>query len=705
MRLNLIFLTALLIVGVLIASGDVNPLLEKWNGPYSGVPAFDKVKVSDFKPALETAMAENLKEIEAIANNKEAPDFKNTIEALENSGGTINRVSAVYGVWSSTMNTGDFQAVEKEMEPKLAAFRDKITQNEKLFQRIEAVYNAREKTKLTPEQQRLTWVYYDNFVRAGAKLDPKAKKRLAEINQQLAGLFTKFSQNLLADEGSVSYLKEQDLAGLPQWLRDAAAASAADKDRKGEWAILNTRSSVEPFLTYSDRRDLREKIWRTFSNRGDNGDEHDNNKTITEILKLRAERAKLIGYPTHANWRIANSMAKTPEKAMELMEQVWPAAVARVREEVADMQAIADQEGAKFKIAPWDYRYYAEKVRKAKYDLDMNEIKPYMQLEKLREGQFWVAGKLYGFQFSEIRNVPTAMADIRVWEVKDNNGKHVGLWYFDPYARTGKRSGAWMNSYRSQQHLNNVTPIVSNNSNFVKSKPGEPVLISWTDAETMFHEFGHALHGLNSRVTYPTLAGTRVPRDYVEFPSQIHEKFLITPEVLSKFALHHQTNQPLPKELSDKIKKAETFNQGFEVTEYLASALVDMKLHLADSTNVDPDTFEREALKELGMPEEIVMRHRLPHFFHLFSSDSYSAGYYSYLWSEVLDADAYNAFLEAGSPYDPATAKRFQEMILSAGNTVDPAEAFRKFRGRDPKIDAYLKTKNFPVGSTAGARK
>ena len=705
MRVKLSFMITFMILATVVhATTEVNPLLEEWKGAYSGVPPFDKVKVSDFKPALEAAMTENLSEIDAIANNSEAPTFTNTIEAMELSGKKMNRVGSVYGVWSTTMNNSDFQAVEREMAPKLAAFRDKITQNEKLFRRIEAIYNSADKSKLTPEQQRLTWVYYDNFVRAGSKLDAKAKERLAQINQELAGQFTKFSQNLLAEEeGHTLYLKEQDLGGLPQSVRDAAAASAAQKEHKGEWAILNTRSSVEPFLTYSDRRDLREKVWRTFYSRGDNNDEHDNNKVIAEILKLRAERAKLIGYPTHAHWRIANSMAKTPEKAVELMQQVWPAAVGRVREEVADMQAIADKEGAGFKIAAWDYRYYAEKVRKAKYALDMNEIKPYMQLEKLREGQFWVAEQLYGFHFTPVQNVPVAIPDIRVWEVKDKNGKHVGLWYFDPYARDGKRSGAWMNSYRIQQHLKNATPIVSNNSNFVKGKPGEPVLISWTDAQTMFHEFGHALHGLNSNAIYPSLAGTSVPRDYVEFPSQIHEKFLITPEVLSKFALHYQTNQPLPKELSDKIKKADTFNQGFQVTEYLASALVDMKLHLADGTNIDADAFEREALKELGMPDEIVMRHRLPQFSHLFSSDNYSAGYYSYLWSEVLDADAYNAFLEAGSPYDPETAKRFKDVVMSVGNTIDPAEGFRKFRGRDPKIDAYLKTKNFPVASTAGS--
>ncbi|HET6266618.1 MAG TPA: M3 family metallopeptidase [Acidobacteriota bacterium] len=681
-----------------------NPLLAKWTGPYGGVPPFDKVKVSDFKPALEAAMDENLHEVDAIANNAAPPNFKNTIEALEHAGATFNRVGSVYGIWSSTMNTGDFQPVQKEMDPKIAAFNDKITQNEKLFKRIEAVYNSPEKASLTPEQQRLTWVYYDNFVRYGAKLDATAKARVAEINQRLATLFTSFSQNLLADEsGYVLYLKESDLAGLPQSVKDAAGSAAEEKGHKGEWAILNTRSSMEPFLTYSDRRDLREKVWRTYYNRGDNGDEHDNNKIITEILQLRAERAKLFGFPTHAHWRVSNQMAKTPENAMNLMMQVWPAAVARVHEEVKDMQAIADKEGAGIKIAPWDYRYYAEKVRKAKYDLDMNEVRPYLQLEKMREAVFWAAGQLYGFKFTEIHGVPTVTPDIRVWEVTDAQGKHVGLWYFDPYARTGKQSGAWMNEYRPQQGLENVHAIVSNNTNFIKGKPDEPILISWIDATTLFHEFGHALHGLNSNVMYPTLAGTNVPRDFVEFPSQMNENFLSTDEVLTRFAVHYQTGKPIPKELVDKIEKAATFNQGFQVTEYLAGALVDMKLHLSTAATIDPDAFEKDALKELGMPEEIVMRHRTPQFAHIFSSDGYSAGYYSYLWSEVLDHDAFDAFLETGNAFDPATAKRYHDDIMSVGNTVDPAQAYRNFRGRDPKIDAYLKAKGFPVPAAASA--
>jgi len=434
-----------------------------------------------------------------------------------------------------------------------------------------------------------------------------------------------------------------------------------------------------------------------FVNRGDNGDEHDNHSTITEILQLRAERAKLLGFPTHAHWRLQNAMAKTPERAMELMLAVWKPAVARVHEEVADMQALADKEDAKIKIEPWDYRFYAEKVRKARYDLDQNEVKPYLQLEKLREGIFWVAGELFGFNFTPVTKVPVAHPDIRVWEVTDKATKrHIGLWYFDPYARAGKRSGAWMNAYRSQERVNGViTTIVSNNANFAKGKPGEPLLISWDDAVTMFHEFGHALHGLNSNVTYPSLSGTAVPRDYVEFPSQLMEHWLSTPEVLQRFAVHYQTGQPIPQALVDRIQRSATFNQGFATVEYLASALVDMKLHLAGDRKIDPDAFERETLAELGMPHEIVMRHRPTHFNHIFSSDAYSAGYYSYLWSDVLTADAFGAFVEAGGPYDHKVAERLRQNIFSVGNTIDPAEAYRAFRGRDPKIEALMKKRGF----------
>jgi peptidyl-dipeptidase Dcp len=687
---------------------NTNPLLSKWTGPYGGVPPFDQIKVEHFKPALEAAIEENRREISAIANDPAAPTFENTIAALEDSGRTYNDVTTFYGIWSSTLNGPQFQAIEREMAPRLAAFADEITQNEKLFRRIEAVYTSPEKAKLTPEQQRLTWVYYTSFVRSGAKLDAAAKKRMAEINQRLASLYTGFSQNVLADEEGYTVVleSEADLAGLPDSVRAGAAAAAEARGLKGKWVITNTRSSMEPFLTYSSRRDLREKVWRNYVNRGDNGDARDNNKHISEILKLRAERAKLLGYPTHAHWRLENAMAKTPERAMALMEAVWKPAVARVREEVADMQAIANKQGATFKIEAWDYRYYAEQVRKAKYDLDQNEVKPYLQLDKLREGMFWVAGELFGFSFTPVSGVPVYHPDVAVWEVKDKaSGKHVGLWYFDPYARPGKRSGAWMNAYRDQERFRGErTTIVSNNSNFVKGKPGEPVLISWEDAETLFHEFGHALHGLNSRVTYPRLSGTAVARDYVEFPSQLLEHWLSTPEVLNTFALHYQTGKPIPQALVAKIEKASTFNQGFSTVEYLASALVDMKLHLAGDQTIDADAFERDTLTALGMPKEIVMRHRTPQFGHVFAGDGYSAGYYSYLWSDTLTADAYEAFTEGKGAYDRAVAERLRQNVFSVGNTVDPAEAYRSFRGKDAGIDALMRKRGFPVPVSAPAQ-
>jgi peptidyl-dipeptidase Dcp len=692
-----------------VAAPEQNPLLASWTGPYGGVPPFDKVQVAQFKPAMEAAIEANRREIATIANNPEAPTFENTLAALEDTGRTLNDVETLYGVWGSTLSGPEFQAIEREMAPKLAAFSDEITQNEKLFQRIEAVYNSPDKAKLTPEQQRLAWVYYTRFVRSGAKLDAAAKKRLSDINQRLASLYTGFSQNVLADEENYTVVleSEADLAGLPESVRAGAAAAAEARGQKGKWVITNTRSSMEPFLTYSDKRELREKVWRNYVNRGDNADTHDNNAGIAEILKLRAERAKLLGYATHAHWRLENAMAKTPERAMQLMEAVWKPAVARVGEEVADMQAIANKEGAKLKIEPWDYRYYAEKVRKAKYDLDQNEVKPYLQLEKLREGMFWVAGELFGFDFSPVTNVPVYHPDVRVWEVKDRtSGKHVGLWYFDPYARPGKRSGAWMNAYRNQERFKGeVTTIVSNNSNFVKGKPGEPVLISWEDAETLFHEFGHALHGLSSNVTYPTLAGTSVARDYVEFPSQLLEHWLGTPEVLNTYAVHAQTGQVIPRALVAKIDKAATFNQGFATVEYLSSALVDMKLHLAGEQNIDPDAFERDTLKALGMPKEIVMRHRTPQFTHVFAGDGYSAGYYSYLWSDTLTADAYEAFTEGKGPYDRGVAEKLRKNVFQVGNTVDPAEAYRAFRGREAGIDALMRKRGFPVPGAAAQKK
>ena len=683
-----------------------NPLLAPWMGPWGGVPPFGRFKVAELKPALETGMAENLAEIDRIAANPEPATFENTIAEMERSGHALDRVAAVYAIYTSTMNDAEVQAIEAEMEPKIAAFSDRIIQNSKLFARIAAVYESREKQPLSSEQQRLLWLRYTRFVRAGAKLDDAAKTRLSQLNQQLAGLYTKFRQDVLEEEKSqlVWIDREEDLAGLPPSLRQAAATAAVDHGKPGAWAILNTRSSVDPFLTWSSRRDLREKVWRMFTSRGDHGNATDNKQIITQVLQLRAERAKLLGYPTHAHWQLEDSMAKTPERAVALMEAVWKPAVARVHEEVADMQAIADREGARIRIAPWDYLFYAEKVRKAKYDLDENDLKPYLQLEKLREGMFWVAGQLFGLRFSPITDgsIPVYHPDVRVWEVTDAQGKHVGLWFFDPYARPGKTSGAWMNEYRPQSRLEGEIPvIVSNNANFVKGKPGEPILISWDDARTLFHEFGHALHGLNSRVTYPSLSGTSVPRDYVEFPSQLLERWLSTRPVLDRFALHYQTGQPMPAGLVQRIERTEKFNQGYSTVEYLSSALVDMKMHLAGATPIDPAKFERETLAALGMPAELVMRHRPTHFLHIFSGDGYSAGYYSYLWSDTLSADAYEAFLEHTGPYDKAVAQKLREHVFSVGNTVDPAEGYRAFRGHDAGIGALMRKRGFPYPAPA----
>ena len=673
-----------------------NPLIPKWTGPFGGVPPFDRVKVEHFKPALETAMAEHLEEIERIAADPATPTFENTFAALERAGRTLDRVGAVYNVFASTMRTPDFQEVEREMEPKLAAHRDRIVQNARLFKRIAAAYEGPERAKLDAEQQRLAWDKYTDFVRTGARLEEDAKKQLAQINQRLASLYTQFSQNVLADEGrSVLVESEAELEGLPEAQRCAAAAEAKARGHEGKWAILNTRSSVEPLLTLASNRQLREKVWREFVSRGDNNDAHDNKAVIGEIVRLRHDRARLLGYPTHAHWRLEKSMARTPERAIELMQALWKPALARAKEEIADMQALADRLGDGIRIEPWDYRYYAEKVRKQRYSIDNDEVAPYLQLDKLREAMFWVAGELLGLEFEEVQGVPVVNPDIRVWEVR-RGGKHVGLFYFDPYARPHKESGAWMNAYRNQERFDrDVSTIVSNNCNYMKPAPGEPVLVSWDDAVTLFHEFGHGLHGLASSVRYPSLSGTNVDRDYVEFPSQLLESWLPTREVLNRFARHCRTGEPMPEALLAKIEAASKFNKGFDNVEYLSSALVDMRLHLEPEKARDIAAFERAALEAIGMPREIVMRHRLPHFGHLFSGDSYSAGYYSYLWADTLSADAFEAFTEAGGAYDKKVATRLLENVFAAGNTRDPEEGYRAFRGKDAGIEALMRKRGF----------
>ena len=680
-----------------------NVLLAPWTGPYGGVPAFDKMDLTQLKPALESAMAAHLVELDAIANNPEPASFENTIVAMERSGQTLGRVFTYYGIWTSNLSSPEVRAVEQEMAPVLAAHFSKVTQNDKLFTRIKAVYEGDELKTLTGPQQRLTWLRYDGFASQGATLQGEAKDRYAAINQRLAELETTFSNNVLADEENyVTYLTAEQLGGLPESLVAAAAAAAKERGQEGKYAITNTRSSMDPFLTYSTERDLRESVWRTYYSRGDNGDAYDNNAVISEMLKLRDERVGLLGYDNYAQWQLQNRMAKTPERAMGLLMQMWPAAVARVKLEVADMQAIADAEGAKLKIAPWDYRYYAEKVRKAKYDLDSDEVKQYLQADKLRDALFYVAGELFNFQFTQITDgsVPVYHKDMTVWEVTDRTtGKHIGLWYQDPYARTGKRSGAWANAYREHDMLDGEhTVLASNNSNFIQGAPGEPVLLSWDDAETLFHEFGHALQALSSEVAYPGLSGS--VWDVVEFQSQLLERWLPTDEVTSKFLVHYKTGEPIPAGLVAKIKKAATFNSGYSTTEYLASALVDLKFHTTDPTDIDPDEFERTTLAELGMPEEIVMRHRSPQFSHVFSGEAYSAGYYSYMWAEVLTADAAEAFAEApGGFYDKELGAKLVKYLFAPQNSLDPEEAYRAFRGRDATIDALQRDRGFPVTS------
>ena len=677
-----------------------NPLLKSWSGPYGGVPDFKAYKVSDFQPAIEFAIKEKLQEIDAIVNNPEKPTFKNTIEALELSGEKLDRIHAVYGIYRSNLSTPEFNVVDTEMSPKLAEINDKLYQNEKLFSRIETLYKSDEKENLTKEQQRLLWLHYTDFVREGAELNEANKDKVAKINQELAGLFTAFSQKLLAEENNqyIELNTEADFDGLPEEFKNAAIAEAKERNLNVLGCIGNTRSSIEPFLTFSNRRNLREKAFDIFVKRGDNKNENDTNEILVSILRLRAEKAKILGFKNFAEWSLSNKMAKDPQKTLDLMNSVWKPAVEKVKNDVSAMQEMVDNEGGDFKIQPWDYRFYAEKVRKAQYDLDQNEIKQYLQLENLREGMFWVAGELFDLGFKQLFDVPVYHADVRVWEVNNKNtGEPIGLWYFDPYARVGKRSGAWMNSHRDQQKIKgNVLPIVSNNCNFIKGNSDEAVLISWDDATTLFHEFGHALHGLCSNVTYPSLSGTSVARDYVEFPSQLLEHWLGTPEVLNKFALHYKTNEPLSQSLVERIGKATNFNEGFATVETISSSFVDMKLHLATET-VDPDAFEEKVLSEINMPAEIVMRHRIPQFAHIFSSDGYAAGYYSYLWADVINADAYEAFLEGEGPFDKNVSERLYKTVLSVGNTIDNEEMYENFRGHAPQSDALMRARNFPI--------
>ncbi len=683
-----------------------HPLLAPWTGPYGGVPAFDRMDLAALRPAIEAGMAEHLAEIEAIANSDSAPTFENTIVAMERAGESLDRVMTYYGIWSSNLSSPEFRTIQGEMAPALAAHRSKITQNAALFARIRAVKESPSVADLPQDAQRLVDLVYKSFAKNGATLEGDAKTRYAAIQARLAELYTKFSNNVLADEeGYVLFLDEGQLGGLPGDFVAAAARAAASRGEAGRYAITNTRSSMDPFLTFSTERALREKVWRTYYSRAGNGDERDNYAVIAEILRLRHERVALLGFDNYAAWQLQDRMAQEPARVRALLESVWQASTARVAEEVADMQQLADSEGAAITIEPWDYRFYAEKVRRARYALDSGEVKQYLQLDKLRDAMFYVAGEVFGFRFTPVPagSVPTFHPDVEVFEVtRRDGGAHVGLFYLDPFARPGKRSGAWATTYRSHTSFDGEeTVLAANNSNFVAGSPGEPTLVSWDDATTLFHEFGHGLHYLTSGCAYPSLNGG--VRDFIEFQSQLLERWLLSDRVIEKFLVHHETGQPIPAELVAKIRKASTFNQGFATTEYLACALMDLAFHTADPTSLDPKAFEAAELGRLGMPTELVMRHRTPHFAHVFSGEGYATGYYGYMWADVLTADAAEAFAEAeGGFFDAEVAERLVTNLFAPGNSIDPTVAYRSFRGRDARIDALMRDRGFAAGPGGG---
>ncbi|HEX8301185.1 M3 family metallopeptidase [Sphingomonas sp.] len=691
------FLGGLMAHAQAAASIDASPLLKPWPGAYGGVPPWDKFAPAMFPPAFEVAMGELRRDIVAVRDSRARPSFKTVILPMESAGETMDRVQSAWGVYVSNLATKEVQAINREWSPRLTKFYDELFLDPKLFAKVKAAYDNRASEKLDAQQLRLLTRSYRGFVRRGAALSDAERAEVSRLNQALSTAYADFSRKVLTDEETWIVLDAGDLAGLPESYTASLKAAAEERKLPGKWAVVNTRSAIDPFLTNSTNRALREKVWRAFVGRGDNGDANDTKALVAEILKLRQQRATLLGFKNHAAFRMDDTMAETPANAMKLMMAVWPAARARVIEEVADMQAVADKEGAGIRIEPWDYRFYAEKVRKAKYDLNEGEVKPYFELRNMQQASFYAAGRLYDLDFKQVTDVPVFDPEVRTYEVTNrNNGKHVGIFYADNYARTGKRSGAWATRYRGQQELGGHRNVLaSNNNNFVKGGAGELTLISREDARTLFHEFGHALHSLLQNVTYPGLSGT--PRDFVEYPSQVNENWLLTRDVLDRYARHYKTGEPIPAALVDKIEKSATFNQGFITVEYLACAILDMQLHDREIPVTDIAAFEKEALAAIGMPREIALRHRLPQFNHLFASDAYSAGYYSYLWSETMDADTWAAFTDTGNAWDRKTADRFRETLLSTGNETDRKEAYRAFRGRDPDVKALFKRRGFPV--------
>ncbi len=672
---------------------EQNPLLAEWNTPFK-LPPFGKIGPTHYRHAFDEALEENSREIDAIAGASDEPTFANTIEALEKAGEALSKVSATFFNLSGSHTNSQLQEIEREMAPKLAAHRSKMMLNAELFARVDTLFEAKSDLELNSEQERVLERYHAAFVRSGAKLEGAARDRMSEITQRLATLGTSFSQNILADEASFELVleKEEDLAGLPEFLVAAAASAAEERGHTGKHVITLSRSLIEPFLQFSSRRDLREKAFKAWIARGEQDGETDNREIIKETLRLREERAKLLGFENFAHFKLDDQMAKTPEAVRDLLMNVWKPAKAQAANEAKKLQELANSEGANFNIEPWDWRYYSEKLRKAEHDLDEAEIKPYIQLDKIIEAAFETANRLFGLSFSEVKDLDLYHPDVRAFEVTDASGEHVALFLGDYFARSSKRSGAWMSGFRSQEKLKgNIRPIIVNVMNFAKAPEGEKTLLTFDDARTLFHEFGHALHGMLSDVTYPSISGTSVARDFVELPSQLYEHWLSEPEILSQYAVHYKTGEPIPEALIEKLKAAENFNQGFGTVEYTSSALVDLEYHTMPAEEVS-DVGEAEAaiLEKIGMPPQITMRHRSTHFAHVFSGDGYSAGYYSYMWSEVMDADAFRAFEETGNVFDKATAEKLKTYIYSAGGSRDPAELYTEFRGKMPEIDALL---------------
>lgn len=671
-----------------------NPFAAVWQTPF-GLPPFAAITPGHIRPAFEAALGKHRDEIDAIVANAAPADFANTVEALERAGQALSRVGGVFYNLTGANTNEALQAIERELSPITSRHWSAIMMNPGLFARVDAVFAKRATLGLDAEQARLLERTHRGFIRSGAQLDAADKARLAAINERLAGLGTQFGQNVLKDECSYALIVEDEagLVGLPAFLKAAMARAATDRGHDGKHAVTLSRSIIEPFLTFSTRRDLREEAFIAWSKRGENGGDTDNRAIVAEMVKLRAEKAKLLGFPTFAHFKLDDSMAKTPGHVRDLLELVWTPAKARAAQEADNLAALAQAEGENGPIRPWDWRHYAEKVRQQTYALDEAVLKPYLQLDRIIAAAFDVAGKLFGLALEEKTELSGYHPDVRIWEVRDAaSSRHIGLFLGDYFARASKRSGAWMSAYRGQRNFDGETrPIIVNVCNFAKPAEGKPALLSIDDARTLFHEFGHALHGLLSDVRYGSLAGTSVSRDFVELPSQLYEHWFLTREVMQEYCLHAETGEPIPEALIDKIKTAQTFNQGFATIEYTSSALVDLAFHSLESpAEIDPLAFEAAELARLGMPAEITMRHRTPHFAHVFSGDGYSAGYYSYLWSEVMDADAFNAFLEAGDVFAPEVAAKLKRYIYSAGDTRDPAEAYTLFRGRLPTPDALL---------------